>query len=196
MKESKVIVIVLSSILVALMPMLIYFYFISELIYSILVSIITGLIVSIITALCQYFVNKSKIKNNVFNCYFDMYKEIYISEHNKILFHYSVLNIYKKSINFSTELSKNVSEYSGFISNKKSRLYKKLNPIVCPNYDEFNIKNFAKLILPFNTKLFNRLIIPIKTDLERILREIDSKKYDKNLKEFLSIYNNLNRKKL
>ena len=126
MKESKVIVIVLSSILFVLLPMLIYLYFISELIYSILISVITGLIVSIITALCQYFVNKSKIKNNVFNCYFDMYKEIYISEHKKILFHYSVLNIYKKSVNFSVELSKNVSEYSGIISNKKSKLYKKI----------------------------------------------------------------------
>lgn len=192
MKESKVIVIVLSSILVVLLPMLIYFYFISELIYSILISIITGLIVSIFTALCQYFVNKSKIKNNVFDCYFDMYKEIYISEHKKILFHYSVLNIYKKSINFSAELSKNVSEYSGFISNKKSKLYKKLNPTVYPNYDEFNIKNFTKLILPFNTKLFNRLIIPVKMDLEKILRKIDSKKFEKNLKEFVTIYNNFN----
>lgn len=195
MKESKVIVIVLSSILFVLLPMLIYFYFISELIFSILISVITGLIVSIITALCQYFVNKSKIKNNVFNCYFDMYKEIYISEHKKILFHYSVLNIYKKSVNFSVELSKNVSEYSGIISNKKSKLYKKLNPTVYPNYDEFNIKNFTKLFLPFNTKLFNRLIIPIKMDLEKILRKIDSKKFEKNLNEFVTIYNNLNNRK-
>ena len=195
MKESKVIVIVLTSVLFVLLPMLIYFYFTSELIYSILISIITGLIVSIITALCQYFVNKSKIKNNIFNCYFDMYKEIYITEHKKILFYYSVLNIYKKSINFSAELSKNVSEYSGFVSNKKNKLYKKLNPTVYPNYDEFNIRNFTKLILPFNTKLFNRLIIPIKKDLEKILRKIDSKKYDKNLKEFITIYNNLNSRK-
>lgn len=195
MKESKVIVIVLTSILIILLPILIYSYFISELIYNILISIITGLIVSIITALCQYFVNKSKIKTNIFNCYFDMYKEIYIAEHKKILFHYSVLSIYKKSINFSVELSKNVSEYSDFVSNKKSKLYKKLNPTVYPNYDVFNIRNFTKLCLPFNSKLFNELIIPIKVELEKILRKIDSKKFDKNLKEFIIIYNNLNCKK-
>jgi len=112
------------------------------------------------------------------------------------LFYFILTNfLHISSINFSVELSKNVSEYSGFISNKKSKLYKKLNPTVYPNYDEFNIKNFTKLILPFNTKLFNRLIIPIKADLEKILRKIDSKKFEKNLKEFVTIYNNLNSKK-
>lgn len=183
------------TILIILLPMSVYAYHISELVYNILISIITGLVVSIITALCQYFVNKGKIKNNVFNCYFDMYKEIYIAEHKKVLFHYNVLNIYKKSINFSADLSKNISEYSGFISNKKSKLYKKLNPTVYPNYDVFNIRNFTKLILPFNSKLFNELIIPIKGELENILRKIDSKKFDKNLKEFIKIYNNLNSQK-
>lgn len=195
MKESKVIVIFLTTILIILLPISIYTYYISELVYNILISIITGLVVSICTALCQYFVNKNKVKTNVFNCYFDIYKEIYIAEHKKILFHYNVLNIYKKSINFSVELSKNVSEHSGFVSNKKSKLYKKLNPTVYPNYDVLNIRNFTKLILPFNSKLFNELIIPIKGELENILRKIDSKKFDKNLKEFIKIYNNLNSQK-
>lgn len=185
----------MTTILIILLPISIYTYYISELVYNILISIITGLVVSICTALCQYFVNKNKVKTNVFNCYFDIYKEIYIAEHKKILFHYNVLNIYKKSINFSVELSKNVSEYSGFVSNKKSKLYKRLNPTVYPNYDVFNIRNFTKLCFPFNSKLFNELIIPIKGELEKVLRKIDSKKFDKNLKEFIVIYNNLNCKK-
>ncbi len=66
LKESKVITIVCTITLFVLLPILIYFYYVSELIYNILISITTGLVVSIITALCQYFVIKSKIKNNIF----------------------------------------------------------------------------------------------------------------------------------
>ncbi len=194
MKESKIIVIVLTTILIILLPILIYTYLISQLIYNIIISIVTGLIVSIITALCQYFVNRGKIKSAVFNCYFDLYKEIYLAEHKKVFFHYTVMGIYKKSITFSNELSKNISEYSGFISNKKSKLYKKLNPTLYPNYDEFNVKNFSKLFLPFNSKRFNKLIIPIKEELEKILRRIDFKKFEKDFKEYITIYNKLNNK--
>ena len=193
MKESKIIVIVLSIILILLSPLLVYSYSNLELMYDILISIVTGIIVSIIVALCQYFVAKSKIKNAIFNSYFDIYKAIYVSEHKKILFHYNVMNIYKKLITFSDELSKNISEYFGFINNKSNRLYKKLNPTINPNYDEFNVKNFVKLLLPFNDKKFKTLIIPTKEKLEKILREIDSKKFDKDFKEYERIFNLLNK---
>lgn len=192
MKVSKTIVIILSVIFAVLLPILIYYYSASKLVYNILVSIMTGIIVSLITSLCQYFVCRKEIKDKIFNCYFELYKAIYASEHTKLLFHYNVVNIYKKSIDFDKELSKYISEYSGFISNKRSKLYKKLNPNVFINFNMFNKKNFIKLIIPFNSKQFNNLIISIKEILEQILRIIDYKKFDKDVKDFIKIFNNFN----
>ena len=192
MKESKIIIIVLFNILIVLLPLGIYYYSVSEFVYNILISIITGVVVSIITAFCQYFAIKGKIKNNVFNCYFDLYKTIYTSRHKKVLFHYPVVNIYKKLLVFSDELSKNISEYSGFIPNKKNKLYKKLNPTLNPDFNKFNIRNLTKLILPVNSKRFNELIIPIQEEIEKILKEIDYKKFEKELTEYEKLYKLLN----
>ena len=193
MKESKIITIILSIILIILIPLGVYYYFVSEFIYNILISIITGVIVSIITALCQYFVIKGKIKNNIFNCYFDMYKAIYVSKHKKVLFHYPVLNIYKKLLVVSDELSKNLSEYSSFLPTKKNKLYKKLNPTLNPNFDKFNIKNLSKLILPLNSKKFNELIMPMQKELNNILKNINTEKFEKEFTDFKKLYIMLNK---
>ena len=193
MKEAKVVTIVSTILLIILMPLGAYYYFASEFIYNILISIITGIVVTIITSLCQYFVMKEKIKNNIFNCYFDMYKVIYVSKHKKVLFHYPVLNIYKKLLVFSDELSKNLSEYSSFYPTARNKLYKKLNPTLNPNFDKFNIKNLSKLILPLNSKRFKELIIPMQETLEKILREINVKKFEKELMEYKKIYKVLNK---
>lgn len=193
MKESKIITIILSIILIILIPLGVYYYFVSEFIYNILISIITGVIVSIITALCQYFVIKGKIKNNIFNCYFDMYKAIYVSKHKKVLSHYPVLNIYKKLLVVSDELSKNLSEYSSFLPTKKNKLYKKLNPTINPNFDKFNIKNLSKLILPLNSKEFNELIMPLQKELKTILKNINTKKFEKEFTDFKKLYIILNK---
>lgn len=193
MKEAKVVTIVSTILLIILMPLGAYYYFASEFIYNILISIITGIVVTIITSLCQYFVMKEKIKNNIFNCYFDMYKAIYVSKHKKVLFHYPVLNIYKRLLVFSDELSKNLSEYSSFYPTARNKLYKKLNPTLNPNFDKFNIKNLSKLILPLNSKRFKELIIPMQETLEKILREINVKKFEKELMEYKKIYKVLNK---
>lgn len=121
-----------------------------------------------------------------------MYKTIYVVEQKKSIFHYSVLSIYKKSMTFLDDLTKNISEYSGFVNNKRNRLYKKMNPSINPNYNDFNIKNFIKLFLPFNYKRFNKIVIPIQKKLEEILRNIDSKKFDKSFNEYKKIFEKLN----
>lgn len=194
MKEAKVITIVSSIILIILILLGAYYYFASEFIYNILISIITGIVITIITSLCQYFVMKEKIKNNIFNCYLDMYKAIYVSKNKKVLFHYPVLNIYKKLLVFSDELSKNLSDYSSFYPTKKNKLYKKLNPILNPDFDKFNIKNFSKLILPLNSKKFNEIIIPAEETLEKVPKGIDYKEFEKEMIEYEKIYKLLNKK--
>lgn len=67
-----------------------------------------------------------------------------------------------------------------------------MNPSINPNYNDFNIKNFIKLFLPFNYKRFNKMVIPIQKKLEEILRNIDSKKFDKSFNEYKKIFEKLN----
>ncbi len=187
MKEAKVIVIILTIVLIVLIPFVLYSYFLSELIYNILISIVTGIIVSIFTALIQYFVIKNQIKNNIFSCYFDMYKIIYVSKKHKKFYGYPVMNIYRKFLIFNDKLSKNLSEYSGFIPNKYNKLYKKLNPTIILN-NKFNSKNIVKLILPFNSKRFNEVVIPFYNILGNILNDINSKRFKTEFELYTKIF--------
>lgn len=184
MKESKVIVIVSSIISLLSIPILMYAYKNNELIYDIAFSIFTGLIISVITCSCQYFVAKQRIKNNIFGAYFELYKAIYMSEKQKKFCHYSVRNIYNKSIIMANDLSKNLSDYSAFIPQKYDRMYKKINPAAKIDFSVFNIKNFIKLFLPFNEKRFEKLMFPVKDKIEQILVGIDKKKFEKDFNDF------------
>ena len=187
MKEAKNIVLVLIVILIIMFPFVLYYYYISELIYNILISVVTGIIVSILTALIQYFVIKSQIKNNIFSCYFEVYKTIYASINHKKVYGYPVISIYKKLLKFNDELSRHLSEYSGFIPNKYSKLYKKINPIIVLN-EKFSSKNIVKLILPFNSKRFNDLVIPFYKFIENILNDIDSKRFKKEFEIYKKMF--------
>ncbi len=186
MKEAKNIVLVLTTVLIILLPFMFYYYE-SELVYNILISIVTGIIVSILMALIQYFVIKSQIKNNIFGCYFEMYKAIYVSINRKSFFGYPVINIYRKLLRFNDELSRNLSEFSGFIPNKYNKLYKKLNPIIAID-KKFNSRNMVKLILPFNSKRFKDLIIPLYDFIENALKNIDSKRFEKEFELYKKIF--------
>ena len=186
MKEAKNIVLILTIVLIILLPFMFYYYE-SELVYNILISIVTGIIVSILTALIQYFVIKSQIKNNIFGCYFEMYKAIYVSINRKSFFGYPVINIYRKLLRFNDELSRNLSEFSGFIPNKYNKLYKKLNPIIAID-KKFNSRNMVKLILPFNSKRFKDLIIPLYDFIENALKNIDSKRFENEFELYKKIF--------
>ena len=190
MKEVRVITITLSILLIISLVAM-YFTYKHIIIFNIVSSIATGLVVSIITALCQYFVIRGKIKNNVFNSYFQLYTSIYMSEQKTMGFHYNVSNIYTELKNLSVNLEKYVSEYSGFIPNNKNKLYKKLNPSYSSDFKKIKGKNFVKLSYPFNLKTFKETIIPFKEILENILIKIDKKKFKREFIEFKKIYKSL-----
>lgn len=187
MKEAKNIVLVLIIVLIILIPFIFYYYNISELVYNILISVVTGIVVSVLTALIQYFVIRSQIKNNIFSCYFDMYKAIYVSIKSKRFYGYPVMNVYKELLRFNDELSKNLSEFSGFVPNKYNKLYKKLNPIIILN-KKFNSRNIVKLVLPFNSKRFNDIVIPLYDFIENILKNIDSKRFEKEFEIYEKMF--------
>ena len=187
MREYKTILITLSVLLIMLFPISIII-FDNQVVYNILCGINTGLFVSIITAVCQYQVSKKQIKNNIFYGYFDLYKAIYLSEHKKILFHYTIYDIFKKITKLNDVLTNNISNYCGFIPKKYSKLYKKLNPTFEINFNKFNAKNFLKLFLPFNSNEYKEIIIPLKQNLENALIKIDEKKFKREFNEFLRIH--------
>lgn len=163
--------------------------------YDVVMGIITGLIVSLMGVITQYFIQKGRIKNDIFNCYFDLYKKIYNVEKMHTFFGYNWISLYKQIEKFSVDYSKLISEYSSFVNNKYSLLYKKLNPSIKVDYDVYNIKNIAKLLLPFNHKKFKEIIIPFKLELEQTMKTLNNKKFNIEFKEYKKISNSILGKK-
>ena len=117
-----------------------------------------------------------------------------VPEHDAIILsNYHIGTLTPKIIQETIRLANQYNKVIVVDAQKDLEIYKKLNPTINPNYDEFNVKNFVKLLLPFNDKKFKTLIIPTKEKLEKILREIDSKKFDKDFKEYERIFNLLNK---
>lgn len=192
MKEAKIIIIVLTIVLILLFPFLFFSFKNIEWLYNILISIITGVVVSLITVICQYFVAKNRIKNNIFNCYFDFYKLICVAENQKILFRYPISSLCKKLPEISIDLSRNLSEYSSFVPNKKDKFYRKLNPLIMIDSKKFNRNNALKLIFfPCNVGKFKELMIPTKKRLEEILTDLNSKKFEREFREYEKVSSTL-----
>lgn len=155
--------------------------------YDIIMGIFTGLVVSLMGVIAQYFIQKGRIKNEIFNCYFDLYKKIYNIEKTHGFFGYNWFSLYKKMESFSIEYSKLISEYSGFVNNKYSLYYKKLNPNIKIDYDIYNVKNIIKLMFPFNHEKYNEIIVPFKLELEKSLKVLNKKKFNKEFDEYKRI---------
>lgn len=193
MKEAKIIIkFSFYGCLLTLVLSTIFYILKKSVFYDINMSILTGLIVSLMTSLCQYFVIKYKIKNNIFNYYFDIYKEFYACEKQKKFFKYNVFGIYTKINNLSIEYTKNINEYSGFIPHEKDKLYNKLVHKCKIDYKNFNGKNLRKLLIcPLNEKNYKKTMIPIKEEFEKALCEIDKDRFNKEYSEYKELYNKI-----
>ena len=155
--------------------------------YDIFMGINTGLILTFLTSICQYYINKKRIVNNVFSCYFEFFKCIELSEKKKKIMHYEVYNIYKQLNVFSNKLSKNLAEFSGFIPNCRNPLYKKMNRVFEFDAKVFNLKNIFKLIYPDNRERFEKIVLPFKEHIKNILCDMDSKRFKKEYESFIRI---------
>ena len=191
MRESRLIIIfsimlaVITTIITILMnymwPNLIDYF-------GILINIHCGIIVGLVTSICQYFVQKRKIINNVYSAYFDIYRSYYYSKNRPVLFHYNSFSIYKKLIDLNPKIIETLDEYHGFFK-KYDKTYKKLNPIIKLE-DSYKVQKVIKsLFYWFNKKYFDSTIEPMILEIEKILITINKKRFDKDKKEMIKLYN-------
>lgn len=187
MKESKVIIIVLSlMVIVSLITQMCSSY--KEWYYNLITNLEYGAIVGLVTALCQYFSAKKTIINNVYELYFDLYSTYLTIKNKPFMYHYNAANFFKKLIELSPKINKSLGEYHGLFK-KKDSMYMKMNPQIkmIEGYKSKNIKKV--LFLWFNKKLFSITIEPFIKDIEKILMDIDKKRFEKDKEQMLNMLN-------
>lgn len=191
MKESRLIIIILMALaFITTVVAILMHYLWPNLIdyYGILTNIHCGIIVGLVTSICQYYVQKRKIINNVYSAYFDIYRSYYYSKNRPILFHYNSFGIYKKIIDLNPKIIEALDEYHGFFK-KCDNTYKKLNPTINLE-DNYQARKIVKsILLWFNRKYFDSSIEPIILEIEKILITINHKRFEKDKKEMIKLYN-------
>jgi len=189
MKESKIIVYISLVFLAILFPVMIFLYsFKYEITANIVSNIICGFIVSFVTGIVQFFVNKNRIKYEVYGLYYDIYYTYYCTKRGKVLFHYNSRNFYKKVSDNNVKISSLLEEYTGLF-HKKDKLYAKMNP-------QFNERHLAKKIKKTNVKIFNEKSFDDSTDayikcVEKILKDINEEKFEKDFENSKKLYEEL-----
>ena len=191
MKESRLIIIfsMLLAIITTIIVILMHYIWPNLIDYiGILTNIYCGIIVGLVTSICQYYVQKRKIVNNVYSAYFDIYRSYYYSKNRPVLFHYNSFSIYKKLGDLNPKIIETLDEYHGFFT-KHDKTYKKLNPIIYLG-DNYKVKKVVKSLFTwFNKKYFASSIEPMILEIEKILISINKKRFEKDKKEMIKLYN-------
>lgn len=197
MKEARLITIIsiLLGILTTIISIILYNIYPNLLDYvGILTNIYCGIIVGLITSIVQYFVQKRRIINTIYGAYFSVYQTYYYAKHTPILFHYNSYSVYKKLIELNPKIMDALDEYHGFFR-KYDKTYKKLNPILTFNSNH-NIKSiFKSFIKLFNKKEFEKTTESYMLGIEKMLIDINKKRFEKDKQEMINIYNFLFNKK-
>lgn len=192
MKEARVITIffIILLILTPVFAFLLYSQWPNLCDYvGITTNIICGVIVGLITSICQYCVQRRKIINEVYNNYFDIYRTYYYAKNNAT-FYYNSYSVYKKLIELFPKISSALDEYHGLLF-KYDKTYKKLNPQIQLG-EKYKIKNIRKSIFYlFNKKYFDLTVGQIIIDIENILNKVNKKKFEKDKKQMIKMYNYL-----
>ncbi len=190
MKESRTIIIISLIIIVLLFPIYIILKRMGisiDLCINIITNLSCGLFVAFITAICQYNISKRNVINTLYNLYFDLYMTCYYVQNRKVLHHYNSFAIYKKLLDVSQKITNSLSEYQGFIK-KQDSMYFKMNPQIMLN-ESHKSKNFIKTMVQFfNEKSFEKTIVPFIEEIERILKNIDEKKYNNDKEQMIEIF--------
>lgn len=193
MKESRIIIII-SLLLMLIIPPFFYYLNICGLLnsvdcFNIATNLYCGIIVGLITAICQFFVYKRKIINTVYGLYFDLYRTYYTSKNKMFLFHYNVINIYKKMIELNPKITEVLDEYHGLFR-EKDKMYRKMNPVIYFG-DEYKGKNIIKTLFWFNKKSFEKTIGSYINEIEKILTNINDKRFQKDKQSTEKMFNYL-----
>lgn len=190
MKESRIIIIVLIIMILLIDPVcdLLDIYLMdSSDSMAIATNMYCGGIVGLVTAICQYYICKRKIVSTVYGVYFDLYKTYYYSKNKSVLWHYNVRSLYKKMMDLSPKIIDALDEYHGFFR-KKDKCYRKMNPIIQLG-DSYKAKNVIKTLFWFNQKAFDQTIQPYINEVEKILNNINKKRFEKDKEQMIKMFN-------
>lgn len=191
MKESRIIIIILIIMGIALIPLLFILQVCGvekNLSINIITNLECGVTVGLVTALCQYFTAKRKIINSVYGLYFDLYRTYYVAKSRTFLYHYNAISIFKKLTELSPKINESLWDYHGFLK-KKDSMYKKMDPQIKMG-EGYKTKNIVKtLFWWFNKKSFNKTIEPLIKDIEKILIDIDKERFEKDKQQMVRTFN-------
>lgn len=186
MKESRIIIFILSFLICILIPISIVI-FPNEIVFNITCNIFCGAVVGLVTALCQFFSSKRKIVNRVYNIYLDLYRTYYFSNNKKFLGHINSLSIYQKFNDLSPRVNEILDDYHGFFK-EKDKMYVKMNPKINIE-DKYTAKKIIKSFKWFNEKSFDESLGSFIIEIEKILRNINSKRFDKDKDNIKNMFN-------
>lgn len=191
MKESRLIIIVSLCLFVLIGPIFYLLYLIQPNLFdymNIATNLYCGIVVGLITSICQYCASRRKIINDVYNAYFDVYRSYYYANNKPFLLHYDTYSVYKKITDLSPKIVESLDEYQGFFK-KIDKTYRKLNPLV--KYESnYKSKNILKSILLWNNKkTFDKTFNLLIDEIEKILIDINEKRFLKDKEAMISLFN-------
>lgn len=196
MKESRkisiVLIFILILILVLIIRVILNFLNVTYFDYqNIAINLCCGIIVGLVTSICEYYVAKRRIINQVYNSYFEIYRCHFNVKSKTFLKHYDSLRLYKKLVDVFPTISDSLDEYYG-IFKKKDKIYMKVSPNVVNLGKVVKAKNLNKSVFSlFNKKTFNTIFNPIIDEIEKVLININGKKFLKDKIQMERLYRQL-----
>ena len=193
MKESRKIsiVLILLLILVLIIRVILNVLNVTYFDYqNIAINLCCGIVVGLVTSICQYYVAKRRIINQVYNSYFEIYRCHFNVKSKPFLKHYDSLSIYKKFVDVFPTISDSLDEYYG-IFKKKDKIYMKMSLNV--NLGKVvKAKNLNKSVFSlFNEKPFNTVFNPIIDEIEKVLININEKRFLQDKMQMERLYRQL-----
>lgn len=190
MNESRIIIIILTVMGMLLIPCGFLLQLLGvngELCINIITNLECGVIVGLVTAICQYFMAKRRIINAVYSLYFELYTTYYNIRNKEFLHHINTLAFFNKFTELSTKINDSLSEYHGFFK-KNDSMYMIMNPQINMGENYKAEKMIKTLVKWFNKKSVDKSIEPIINEVEKILMNIDEKRFEEDKKQMIRMF--------
>lgn len=157
----------------------------SELLSSLVTNLWCGFIVAFITSSCQFYSQKKRIVNNVYKNYFDFYRTYFFAIKNKAFGHVNFKAVQNKLVEVGSKNMDLLGDYCSIFC-KYDAIYKKIDPEI--NFI-WTYKQYMKNYRIFNDKAFMETYGVLMNDIEKILKNINKKRFESDCKAIEKFYN-------
>lgn len=176
MKESKIIIIslyIFTLVITIIFHSLGAFSDLNGIAFNILCNLYSGILIGLITSYCTYFIEKKKIINDVYNCFWNLYVNLSNEIGSSNLNYVNTKTFNDMFISDTLKLNNLLDNYSAFIPKKYDKYIKIINPKM-NNIKFDNIFTAEGITVEFLKQLL--------LEIEEMLVLINSKKFFKNRK--------------